>query len=529
MKKLLGLKVASFVSAVSLLAPVFAGCAKSPADLTNVDKTISDETITYTVFAADLNLLGGSDRILADIEKKFNIKLELDGAPGESWLETLSTRINADDSPDLFHFIPNYYLYTDAYYNFVNKNMILPISDFLSESETPNLSALLACEPYSRLAINDKFYFVPAVTSPKTSVFFVRRDWMKNVGITKDPETLDDFEDMFKRFTENDPDKNGKNDTYGMSLSKVFEWMQALLPTFDITPEWSKVNGKWEYHPFTPNYRNFLEWLRNQYANRYLKNEFFLYDDSEALNDFIGGKAGCIIQSWSSAEDLQNSMKRMDSDAELDVLAMPNGPGQGAAVDAEGNWWGGWSISYKAKEPYRLVKLLDYFHSQEGQMEILCGLKDVHYTLDENGEVQPNLEERAKEPEGHFTKSIDQQLRGFYSFGTRFTYPYEIKDNHVEWKPVNSIYADYDFVQKALNVNRKKVVYAFPNSSTELPGDFALNTIAVYEKVETYSARIVAGLIGLDEGLQAMRAEATEYPAMQKMMEEYAKKINRVE
>ncbi len=529
MKQAGTLKIAALLSAVSLLTTVFAGCAKNPAELSGVDKTISDETLTYSVFASDLNVLGDSDRVLQSIEEKFNIKLKLEGASAESWLETLSTRINANDPPDLFHFIPNYHLYTDAYYNFVNKSMVLPISDFMSEEETPNLSALLSCEPFSRLSINDKFYFIPAITSPKASVLYVRRDWMENVGITKDPVTVAEYEDMFKRFTENDPDKNGKNDTYGLTMSKVFEWMQALLPTFDITPEWSKVDGKWEYHPFTPNYRNFLEWLSQLYAKGYLKNEFFLYDESESINDFIGGKAGCLIQSWSSAVDIQNSMARTNENAKIDVLAMPNGAGESAAVDAEGNWWGGWSISYKAKEPYRLVKLLDYFHSPDGQMNILCGIEDVHYSVDANGEVQPNLEERAKEPENHFQQATNQELRGFYAFGTRFTYPYTIKDNRVEWTPINSIYANYEFIEKAFNINRQRVVRSFPNSSTELSGEFALNSIAVYEKVETYSVRIVAGLIGLDEGLQAMRDEATDYPAMQAEMEEYTKKIGRTE
>ena len=530
MKKSIVLKVSSLIAGASVLATAFAGCTVDPSTLGDleIDKTISDETITYTVFAADLNLLADSDRVLQHIEEKFNIKLQIEGAPSANWMESLSTRINADDPPDLFHFIPNHYLYTDAYYNFVEKGMILPISDYFSEEETPSLSGLMSCQPFSRLTIQDKYYFIPSITSPKGNVFYVRKDWMENVGITKKPETIEEFEDMLKRFTKNDPNQNGKKDTYGLTLSKTFEWTQTLLPTFNVTPEWTEVDGTWQYHPFTKNYRDFLQWMSGLYDKGYLKNEFFLYDDAEALSDFVGGKAGCIIQGWSSAESIEESLKRMDENAELDVIAMPDGIGQGATVDAEGNWWGGWSISYKAKEPYRLVKLLEYFHSEEGQMDICCGLEGIHYTIDEQGEVRPNIEERKKEPEGHFINANDQTPRGFYSFGTRFTYPYTIQDNRVAWKPINSIYANYDLVSRAYDTTRENVVYAFPNSSTELPGDFALKMISVYEKVETYSVRIVAGLVGLDEGLQAMKDEARDYPAMQEMMTEYTKTITSI-
>ena len=42
-------------------------------------------------------------------------------------------------------------------------------------------------------------------------------NWLKKVGYTEPPKTLEQLEDVLTKFAKNDPDGNGKNDTYGMT------------------------------------------------------------------------------------------------------------------------------------------------------------------------------------------------------------------------------------------------------------------------------------------------------------------------
>ena len=46
-----------------------------------------------------------------------------------------------------------------------------------------------------------------------------RQDWLDKLGL-KYPETLDDMKNVLIAFTNNDPDGNGKNDTYGYTAEK---------------------------------------------------------------------------------------------------------------------------------------------------------------------------------------------------------------------------------------------------------------------------------------------------------------------
>ena len=60
-----------------------------------------------------------------------------------------------------------------------------------------------------------KYYGVP--TSAQTFALFVRKDWREKLGMPA-PKTWSDVEKLAKAFTTQDPDGNGKNDTYGFLL-----------------------------------------------------------------------------------------------------------------------------------------------------------------------------------------------------------------------------------------------------------------------------------------------------------------------
>lgn len=63
--------------------------------------------------------------------------------------------------------------------------------------------------------VSGKYYAVPF--SAQADLLFVRKDWLKKVGM-KPPKTWDDMVKVAKAFTTEDPDGNGKDDTYGIVI-----------------------------------------------------------------------------------------------------------------------------------------------------------------------------------------------------------------------------------------------------------------------------------------------------------------------
>jgi ABC-type glycerol-3-phosphate transport system substrate-binding protein len=73
-------------------------------------------------------------------------------------------------------------------------------------------------------------------------VTYYRKDWLQNVGIAKAPGTMDEFYQMLKAFTYNDPNKNSKADTYGLTTAG---FVSDFFAIWGINPNaWVEEDGK---------------------------------------------------------------------------------------------------------------------------------------------------------------------------------------------------------------------------------------------------------------------------------------------
>ncbi|MFI5707423.1 ABC transporter substrate-binding protein [Kribbella sp. NPDC051620] len=82
-------------------------------------------------------------------------------------------------------------------------------------SKVPGTDQLLASALASATAGDGKVYGVPY--SAQASALLIRKDWRAKTGLPV-PKTLDQFTALAKAFTTQDPDGNGKNDTYGLAV-----------------------------------------------------------------------------------------------------------------------------------------------------------------------------------------------------------------------------------------------------------------------------------------------------------------------
>ncbi|MEV6413772.1 sugar ABC transporter substrate-binding protein [Kribbella sp. NPDC051718] len=82
-------------------------------------------------------------------------------------------------------------------------------------SKVPGTDQLLASAVASATAGDGKVYGVPY--SAQASALLIRKDWRAKTGLPV-PKTWDQFTKLAKAFTTQDPDGNGKNDTYGLAV-----------------------------------------------------------------------------------------------------------------------------------------------------------------------------------------------------------------------------------------------------------------------------------------------------------------------
>lgn len=151
-------------------------------------------------------------------------------------------------------------------------------------------------------------------------VMLIRQDWLDKLNL-KAPTTIDEFEKVIAAFTNNDPDGNGKKDTYGFDFSGKDSyntgWVSDPVMIFStytgksLPGQWYNDNGKLTYGSVAEGNKEALAKLRDWYSKGYLNKELATQGAWDALADFTEGKAGIIIgRPWlyGSVKDVEKNI-----------------------------------------------------------------------------------------------------------------------------------------------------------------------------------------------------------------------------
>lgn len=151
-------------------------------------------------------------------------------------------------------------------------------------------------------------------------VMLIRQDWLDKLQL-KAPATIEEFEQVIAAFTNDDPDGNGKQDTYGFTFSGKDSyntgWVSDPVMIFSaytgkhLPRQWYDDNGKLTYGSIHPGNKEALAKLRDWYAKGYLNKELATQGAWDALSGFTEGKAGIIIgRPWlyDSVKDVEKNV-----------------------------------------------------------------------------------------------------------------------------------------------------------------------------------------------------------------------------
>ena len=151
------------------------------------------------------------------IREELNINLTYvimpTGADGEAKLNAAAA---ANDLPDLFQLTSASNDNRGALFRFVELGLVAPVEDLMPLM--PERTKLHYNDPLllDLVAFDGHQYGLPEPPPiPKREGLVIRKDWLDNLAL-RVPSTPDELFKVAKAFTEQDPDGNGKNDTYGI-------------------------------------------------------------------------------------------------------------------------------------------------------------------------------------------------------------------------------------------------------------------------------------------------------------------------
>jgi putative aldouronate transport system substrate-binding protein len=262
------------------------------------------------------------------------------------------------------------------------------IKDYKNLSSMPKLV-------YENVSIDGKLYGIPRFRPVSRYTYVYRQDWLQNLGL-QEPKTLDEFYNMLKAFTENDPDKNGKKDTIGLTSMVI---NNTLSPDFGLgfgaPNNWGEKNGVFTKAEATPEYLEGLKFFKKLYDEGLINKDFASIDRGKFEGDFDNGKAGVMSATTNNALGFQARLQKVNPAAKLDFFSVLQAPGGKRVVADRGS--NGMLMFPKSavKTEAELKQLLTVFDKlAEKEMADLLewGITGKHYEVKDGKAVRTNQE-----------------------------------------------------------------------------------------------------------------------------------------
>lgn len=269
--------------------------------------------------------------------------------------------------------------------NAVKNDAFWNVTDYVKDYE--NLSQITEAV-FLNASINGELWGVPRSRTLGRNGVGYRLDWLNNLGL-KEPETLDEFYDMLVAFTNNDPDGNGVNDTYGMAVSMYEGPWDAMQLWFGAPNKWGiDENGNLIPDFLTEEYDTALKWFRKIYSEGLVNPDFATYPAADWDVMLRGGQAGAAVDVLDRFRRNQDYFTREGIPAET-MLTGAIDAGQGLRCMPTAGYADLLVISKSKVKTEEDMKRALQFLDDLGDSDLLkimeFGYEGISYYMDEDG------------------------------------------------------------------------------------------------------------------------------------------------
>lgn len=419
------------------------------------------------------------------LEEKFNVKIKP--------VKVTDASIASGEVPDIFMLGDP--ANVTAYQN---QGVLMNLDQNMLKEKMPEYYADIEKNNalFQTVTIDDKLWAIPMFIDlkPYDLGMLWRKDWLDKVGITKAPETLDEFEKAIYAFAQKDPDGNGQKDTYGLTGTATSTWSSgfySIFGAFGVEPTmWHEKNGEIMNGSVMPETKEALAKLRQWFADGVIDPEFITDTQDSYRKKLYNNRIGVIEEQIAKGAlpdaATVTEMKSLNPSAELVFTKNPKGPG------GDGSWdWGVKSnfivISNKVKDqPEKLNKLFEILRAESTDEETInmtsLGVKGTHWDFTESGATSGATQFKAG-----FEKAEERDQAGIrlFSLGNITTQAYREKYSNPALNEAIKTYSSAPRQTDALLFSALPSDGKYKNDLTSL--------------MQKYFAQIISGEIPLED------------------------------
>lgn len=275
-----------------------------------------------------------------------------------------------------------------SYISAVRDGAFWDLTDYLDEYENLKVNDIVK----ENVSIEGRIYGIPRARPLGRNAVVIRKDWLENLGLDM-PETVDDFYEVLKAFTYDDPDGNGEDDTYGMAISE-FEGPWDIMQTWFGAPnKWGFDEGGELIPDFTTDeYRDAITWFNQIYEEGLINEDFAIMDPTQWTNPMVNEEVGLIVDVADTAGRVNKAMTDRDPELDdvLDVFGAVSGD-HGLVTKPTTGYHSVFSVSktsVKTEEELKeVLQFLNDLNSEEAQNLTINGIEGRHYEVEDGNLV----------------------------------------------------------------------------------------------------------------------------------------------
>ena len=378
--------IVSCLLVVSVLASLTA-CGKSTPNAKAGSE--AKGPVTLSILIGGDNTPPSTSNVLKQITKETDIAITPMYVPNADYSTKLNTLVASKSLPDIF--------YTSDPTNavqFKQNGAIADLTELVPKYMTgyyPDAKDVLSKNP---LNTDGKIYAVFSLMVDYAANMNIRTDWLKNVGLSM-PTDLDSLYNVLDAFTNKDPDKDGKKDTFGLSASIIVGWenFSTIFGAYGV-PSGKPIiadDGTVTTFMKAPNYLEAVKYFRKLYENGLIDPDFATVPAMTSYGKLWNGQCGAIdfrcvgpTNNWMPSRYTEKVTPTFD-------FATVKGPDGEAGLPIQyPDYLKSVMVSSQCKNPDAAARLLDFFYSEKGDELLRLGVEGLHFkwTDKENGQYE---------------------------------------------------------------------------------------------------------------------------------------------
>lgn len=261
---------------------------------------------------------------------------------------------------------------------FVDQGVVSDLTDFVTSSPVLSDPKVIPAAEWDQL--KDKDGKIVAVFSKFQggTMPIIRKDWLDKLKLSE-PKTLDEYYNVLKAFKEKDPDGNGKDDTYGLSTSGLYD-IQAFMSAAGLKYRYVMQDGKRTIPYATEAAIPMYEWFAKLTKEGIMDPNFITNDTGKMRNLFLADRVGMVTY-WDAWVGTFNNLRQQeDPNTTFEAKGIASIPGPDGTIMMRRGDPDFWIIPSNAEHPDAAKKFLEYWNSEEGITLGSLGVEGLDYT-----------------------------------------------------------------------------------------------------------------------------------------------------